>query len=439
MLRDATHCCVTMAGMTKRSRRPHAAEFPVATMTAYGPDNRRATKLVVSILQHPGDREPRAMRTWTTEAADVRSEPNVATEVAAFISDCRVKQTVEADRIIGCPHQEGIDYPMGRTCPQCPFWTGIDRFTHEPARAPAPSMPAEDVLRALAEDPPQRYEEALASADAHREALVGPLLEALERGIADPIGASKEDASTFSYALYLLAKWREPRAFSYVLRWLSLPEEEPFDIAGDIVTQDGARILAAVCDGNLEPIKALILNRQADEYGRSAGVTALALLAAWAEVPRAQVIDCLLWLAREGLEREPSAVWDSLAADSADIEALELFPELRRAYDDGLIDPLSVGRSELEAVQAMPRGETVQKTRDRHPPIDDIAAATAWWDRRSRNEDHDDDLPEDDDDGNSLGGEYVEINEPYRAPAKVGRNEPCPCGSGKKYKKCCGR
>ena len=22
---------------------------------------------------------------------------------------------------------------------------------------------------------------------------------------------------------------------------------------------------------------------------------------------------------------------------------------------------------------------------------------------------------------------------------KVGRNEPCPCGSGKKYKQCCGR
>jgi len=26
----------------------------------------------------------------------------------------------------------------------------------------------------------------------------------------------------------------------------------------------------------------------------------------------------------------------------------------------------------------------------------------------------------------------------HEAP-KVGRNEPCPCGSGKKYKKCCGR
>ena len=28
--------------------------------------------------------------------------------------------------------------------------------------------------------------------------------------------------------------------------------------------------------------------------------------------------------------------------------------------------------------------------------------------------------------------------QPRRAPKKTGRNEPCPCGSGKKYKKCCG-
>ncbi|HXI70746.1 MAG TPA: SEC-C metal-binding domain-containing protein [Verrucomicrobiae bacterium] len=27
---------------------------------------------------------------------------------------------------------------------------------------------------------------------------------------------------------------------------------------------------------------------------------------------------------------------------------------------------------------------------------------------------------------------------PYLAPPKIGRNDPCPCGSGKKYKKCCG-
>lgn len=28
---------------------------------------------------------------------------------------------------------------------------------------------------------------------------------------------------------------------------------------------------------------------------------------------------------------------------------------------------------------------------------------------------------------------------PVRAAAKPGRNDPCPCGSGKKYKHCCGK
>ena len=34
-----------------------------------------------------------------------------------------------------------------------------------------------------------------------------------------------------------------------------------------------------------------------------------------------------------------------------------------------------------------------------------------------------------------------EVKQPKRKTAaqKVGRNDPCPCGSGKKYKKCCGR
>lgn len=35
------------------------------------------------------------------------------------------------------------------------------------------------------------------------------------------------------------------------------------------------------------------------------------------------------------------------------------------------------------------------------------------------------------------GGE-VNPKEPPRQVVKVGRNDPCPCGSGKKYKKCCG-
>jgi hypothetical protein len=32
-------------------------------------------------------------------------------------------------RKTGCPHEEGIDYPEGEPCPQCPFWTHRDRWT----------------------------------------------------------------------------------------------------------------------------------------------------------------------------------------------------------------------------------------------------------------------------------------------------------------------
>lgn len=37
------------------------------------------------------------------------------------------------------------------------------------------------------------------------------------------------------------------------------------------------------------------------------------------------------------------------------------------------------------------------------------------------------------------GGRVVGVDPYRREEPKVGRNEPCPCGSGKKHKKCCGR
>jgi len=117
-------------------------------------------------------------------------------------------------------------------------------------------------------------------------------------------------------------------------------------------------------------------------------------------------------------------VWDSLASDAADIEALAVFPELRRAYDEGLVDSQFMAPEELEEAESAPRGRMLEAMRTRRPPIDDVAAATSWWPALGEGEDEDTAI--------------VEPQEPYRAPQNVGRNDPCPCGSGKKYKKCCG-
>ena len=248
-----------------------------------------------------------------------------------------------------------------------------------------------------------------------------------ERGLQRGPDASEAEIQLFSHALYILAKWRETRAYPYVLRWLALPSDTIEFLTGDILTEDGARILAAVADTNLEPIKALVLERAADEMSRAAGIGALALLAAWKEMDRATIVGELSRLAREGLERERGYLWTALVLSAADIEALEVFPELRRAFDEGLIDPDDLDSSELDGVEAAPRGEILAATREGEPPIDDVAEATAWW---SSYDDGDDD--------EAAGRWLSDGSEPYRAPAKVGRNDPCPCGSGKKYKKCCG-
>jgi len=71
------------------------------------------------------------MERWFTEDVDVRVDCDVGAKVIAFLKEHGVKSVAAPDRIIGCPHEEGIDYPAGESCPQCPYWAGRDRFTHE--------------------------------------------------------------------------------------------------------------------------------------------------------------------------------------------------------------------------------------------------------------------------------------------------------------------
>ncbi len=101
--------------------------FPVATIAFYGPDGSMATKVAVGIILGQ-DREPAELRRWLTEGADIRGDAQVAEEILAFIGQFGVRSVAMTDRIIGCPHEEGIDYE-GPTCRRCPYWAGRDRWT----------------------------------------------------------------------------------------------------------------------------------------------------------------------------------------------------------------------------------------------------------------------------------------------------------------------
>lgn len=91
---------------------------------------------------------------------------------------------------------------MGRTCPRCPFWAGIDRFTHEPIPAALAKMSPDQVLVELRKDRTTHPHETLESADAHQAVLVPQLLAVLERCVTDSNTASDEESRLFCYGLY---------------------------------------------------------------------------------------------------------------------------------------------------------------------------------------------------------------------------------------------
>jgi hypothetical protein len=115
--------------LKKKARRGFRG-YPIATMAFYGSDDERASKVAVCIVIEEGA-EPAAIQRWFSEEGDVRADLAIGGEILQFVQDHGVRSVIATDRIIGCPHEEGIDYPDGQVCPRCPFWAHRNRWTGE--------------------------------------------------------------------------------------------------------------------------------------------------------------------------------------------------------------------------------------------------------------------------------------------------------------------
>ena len=93
----------------------------MATVAYYGPDDKMPTEVAVGIVKRWGE-EPEELKRWWGK--DVARDLGIQKEVDDFIKAHGAKSVVVTDGIIGCPHEEGIDFPLGRDCPYCPFWRG---------------------------------------------------------------------------------------------------------------------------------------------------------------------------------------------------------------------------------------------------------------------------------------------------------------------------
>lgn len=92
--------------------------YPLATITYHGPHPDQATKISVGIITS-SEEEP-IVRHWTGDfiAEDVKA----AREIASFLKDQEVERVITSEMVLGCPHEESVDYPAGEECPYCDFW-----------------------------------------------------------------------------------------------------------------------------------------------------------------------------------------------------------------------------------------------------------------------------------------------------------------------------
>jgi hypothetical protein len=296
-------------------------------------------------------------------------------------------------------------------------------------------MDAQEILSCLERYEGRFPEATLKEAVANRDDIIPPLLEVLEAVARDPDSFANGDRMTHIYAMYLLAQFRKSQAYPLLVRIFSAPGDLAFDLAGDVVTDDLGRILASVSDGDIGGMTSLVENEHANEYVRAAALDGLLTLVACGRRSREEVMTYFRGLFHT-LGRTPSMVWDSLAAACADLGPVEAAEHLRQAYDEGLINPGFIAWEEITEELAKSPRATLERAKDRYTLIDDVVEEMGSWpcfDEYAEG-------VEDDEASLSPLQVDLEVPEPYRRnQPKVGRNQPCPCGSGKKFKKCCGR
>jgi len=285
-------------------------------------------------------------------------------------------------------------------------------------------------------------EEAMRSAQAHREEIVPYLIRAIEQATAQKRAGTTVETNTHWLAVYLLWEFRAKSALPAVLDALSLPGEEPYDLFGDAITEDFHRILAVLAEDSPELLEAVLASRSHDQFVRSAAAGAIVNLTRLGHMTREDVCQRLIALFKAAIEMRDAEGVDAILWQLDSFHVREALDDIREAYRLELADPQydKLENIEQRLNEDVPGAEEMFL---REPPVeieDAVEEVRPLFAQREYQPAMDlDDWYEEDE----VESEAVERDpwapEPIRNTfPRVGRNEPCPCGSGKKYKKCCG-
>lgn len=290
-------------------------------------------------------------------------------------------------------------------------------------------------------------ERAIRKLQPHRELAIPRLIQAIRDSSAQARAGELVEGNDHFFALFLLTEFRAHEALPAILEAVTLPGELPFDLFGGGITEMLARVLAVLAGDRLDLLDELIGNRALNEYVRWEAAQAYEYLVRDGRVPLDEAVQHL---------RKHLAV--AIAESDTDIAGplictLEsLFPlgalqdavlaEIEEAYRLNIADP---GLIHLDDVKrAAQRAESKRFEHLGPTAVEDTVEELRHW---AAFNPHRDNLATMRPTAAPLSPRVIETpREDYGPPVgtivltgpHVGRNDPCPCGSGKKFKKCCG-
>jgi hypothetical protein len=215
------------------------------------------------------------------------------------------------------------------------------------------------------------------------------------------------DAWTPYHAIHILPLIKTNDALELLLDTM----RDKRDALGGWITESTPTLLAAFGESAIERLTEYVLDETLDLYVRSSVATALNVIAH--QYPdRKDDIKSFISNLLENTNDQTFAAF--LIDELLSFKDPNLLPQVRKAFEDGRIDTEVIRRDDIDWVFNLPE-EQQSYSKFKKDPLEHFSKDRINYLRKIS---------------------YPESQTPMKAK-KIGRNDPCPCGSGKKYKKCC--
>jgi hypothetical protein len=295
-------------------------------------------------------------------------------------------------------------------------------------------MTPTEIMREFARD--DIFPKAAMAAARDQSAEMTPLfVDMIERLGTQPVSAMKDD-EVFALipVIHLMGEWRAPGAYRPVVRMMRQPTETLDYLLGDAVTETSFRVIAGTFDGDLQPLFDGMDDPEADEFARGSLMSALVLIAHLHPEHRAAIKDHFRTFRSRCPDASPDVLTPWMDA-VADLGLEDMTDDVRMLFETGVIPAdycdFSHFLGDLKATQQSNGAPSSLRYR-RHLITDAIDELSRWYcytdaffekqkARKGSNE--------------FRVAPWTEAVQTL--PGKPGRNDPCFCGSGKKFKKCC--